>query len=264
MHDLLTGVTQTVGLGGMVDYHFENPEDMNRFMALMSMSGEFENADININGPNNIGMRLSPDQDMSDFMKLMEGDNQYILLYDTVESQIESINSEIKKAEELTDLRNMLKGEGGYEGIPGWMEDLEKTKMTVNHEISLANAAAAGGEGDGIDWSFVAAMAVGFAFGGFGGAAAGAALHEGIQAHDGGVFSGPTSGFPATLHGTEAVVPLPDGKTIPVSMSGGGLVFNNTFNLGGGSSRESAREKSRIIQDELRRNLGGASMRGRL
>ena len=42
MHDLLTGVTQTVGLDGMVDYHFENPEDMERFMALMSMSGEFE------------------------------------------------------------------------------------------------------------------------------------------------------------------------------------------------------------------------------
>ena len=265
MHDLLTGVTQTVGLDGMVDYHFENPEDMNRFMALMSMSGEFENADININGPNNIGMRLSPGQDMSDFMKLMEGDNQYILLYDTVESQIESINSEIKKAEELTDLRNMLKGEAGYEGIPGWIGDLEKTKMTVNHEISLANAAAAGGEAGGIDWSVVAAMAIGFGIGGCAGAAAGGVIHEGIEAHDGGVFSGPASGFPATLHGTEAVVPLPDGKSIPVSMAGGsGMVFNNTFNLGEGASRESAREISRIIQDELRRNLGGASMRGRL
>ena len=35
---------------------------------------------------------------------------------------------------------------------------------------------------------------------------------------DGGIATGPTSGYPATLHGTEAVVPLPDGKTIPVRL----------------------------------------------
>ena len=34
----------------------------------------------------------------------------------------------------------------------------------------------------------------------------------------GGVTSGPTTGYQAVLHGTEAVVPLPDGKTIPVEM----------------------------------------------
>ena len=34
----------------------------------------------------------------------------------------------------------------------------------------------------------------------------------------GGVLSGAKSGFDATLHGTEAVVPLPDGKTIPVNV----------------------------------------------
>lgn len=36
----------------------------------------------------------------------------------------------------------------------------------------------------------------------------------------GGVSSGPSSGYYALLHGTEAVVPLPDGRTIPVEMSG--------------------------------------------
>jgi hypothetical protein len=36
----------------------------------------------------------------------------------------------------------------------------------------------------------------------------------------GGIASGPTSGYTATLHGTEAVVPLPNGKTIPVEMAG--------------------------------------------
>jgi hypothetical protein len=37
-------------------------------------------------------------------------------------------------------------------------------------------------------------------------------------AADGGILSGPNSGYPATLHGTEAVVPLPDNRSIPVSM----------------------------------------------
>ena len=38
----------------------------------------------------------------------------------------------------------------------------------------------------------------------------------------GGVARGPQSGYNATLHGTEAVVPLPDGQTIPVEIKGGG------------------------------------------
>ena len=37
-----------------------------------------------------------------------------------------------------------------------------------------------------------------------------------VSAADGGVFSGPTKGYPATLHGTEAVIPMSDGKSIPV------------------------------------------------
>ena len=34
---------------------------------------------------------------------------------------------------------------------------------------------------------------------------------------DGGVLSGPRSGYSVTMHDTEAVVPLPDGRSIPVS-----------------------------------------------
>jgi hypothetical protein len=34
----------------------------------------------------------------------------------------------------------------------------------------------------------------------------------------GGILSGPMSGYPAQLHGPEAVVPLPDGRTIPVEL----------------------------------------------
>jgi hypothetical protein len=36
----------------------------------------------------------------------------------------------------------------------------------------------------------------------------------------GGIAKGPTSGYPAILHGSEAVVPLPNGKDIPVSFKG--------------------------------------------
>jgi len=41
-----------------------------------------------------------------------------------------------------------------------------------------------------------------------------------IYMKDGGIAAGPKSGYAATLHGTEAVVPLPDGKTIPVNIPG--------------------------------------------
>ena len=43
----------------------------------------------------------------------------------------------------------------------------------------------------------------------------------------GGVASGPNSGYPAMLHGTEAVVPLPNGRSIPVEMQGGAGSVNN-------------------------------------
>ena len=36
----------------------------------------------------------------------------------------------------------------------------------------------------------------------------------------GGILSGPLSGYQAMLHGNEAVVPLPDGKSIPVQNKG--------------------------------------------
>lgn len=41
---------------------------------------------------------------------------------------------------------------------------------------------------------------------------------------NGGIASGPKSGFLANLHGTEAVVPLPDGNTIPVKIDAGSIL----------------------------------------
>jgi len=86
---------------------------------------------------------------------------------------------------------------------------------------------------------------------------------------EGGVASGPTSGYPVTLHGTEAIVPLPDGRTIPVSIKGdvggrGGQVNNISINVsGGGNAREIAKAVSDEVSKVLRnRSRGGNFTRG--
>ena len=63
----------------------------------------------------------------------------------------------------------------------------------------------------------------------------------------GGVAKGPSSGYPAILHGTEAVVPLPNGKAIPVDMKGAGQNNNVTVNVaidGQGNARQDAQSDS--------------------
>ena len=64
------------------------------------------------------------------------------------------------------------------------------------------------------------------------GAAKGGVFSEGKKMYaTGGIARGPRAGYPAILHGTEAVVPLPDGKSIPVQMSGMGQNNNVTVNV---------------------------------
>ena len=45
----------------------------------------------------------------------------------------------------------------------------------------------------------------------------------------GGVAKGPGAGYPVMLHGTEAVVPLPNGKAIPVDLKG--AATQNNINI---------------------------------
>jgi hypothetical protein len=86
--------------------------------------------------------------------------------------------------------------------------------------------------------------------------------------NDGGVASGPKSGYPVMLHGTEAVVPLPDGRTIPVSIKGdvGGGGQTNNINIsvsGGGNARDIAKAVSDEVSKVLRnRSRGGSFTRG--
>ncbi len=86
----------------------------------------------------------------------------------------------------------------------------------------------------------------------------------------GGIARGPTSGYPATLHGTEAVVPLPDGRTIPVAIQGGMSGSSHTENVsftinvsGGGDSAKIAKAVSQEVQRAFRtRSRSGGYGRG--
>lgn len=57
----------------------------------------------------------------------------------------------------------------------------------------------------------------------------------------GGIANGPQAGYTATLHGTEAVVPLPNNKKIPVDLKGAGNQQNNvTVNVSTDGSVQSS------------------------
>ena len=73
----------------------------------------------------------------------------------------------------------------------------------------------------------------------------------------GGVASGSKAGYPATLHGTEAVVPLSGGRSIPVNMTGGAnnIVINISGDgapqTQGGDSEGLGKAIARAVQSEL-------------
>jgi muramidase (phage lysozyme) len=75
-------------------------------------------------------------------------------------------------------------------------------------------------------------------------------------AANGGVFSGPRSGYSATLHGNEAVVPLPSGDSIPVDMGG----MEDTFD----QQLELMEEQTASLEELLRTLRQGADISQRL
>ncbi len=83
--------------------------------------------------------------------------------------------------------------------------------------------------------------------------------------NDGGVVSGPSSGYPVTLHGTEAVVPLPDGKTIPVSLQGAGNMGggdNVSFNINVNGAKGDPKEIAKLVGQEVQRAFRTRSRSG--
>ena len=80
----------------------------------------------------------------------------------------------------------------------------------------------------------------------------------------GGIARGPSSGYPAILHGNEAVVPLPSGGSIPVQGNIGGGTNNVTVNVtvdsdgnarndasGEGQGQDLGKVVARAVQEEL-------------
>jgi hypothetical protein len=84
----------------------------------------------------------------------------------------------------------------------------------------------------------------------------------------GGIMSGPKSGFPAILHGTEAVVPLPDGNSIPVAIEGelgggGGGTFNINVSGANGDPEKIAKAVGKEVQRVFKsRSRSGGYGRG--
>lgn len=78
----------------------------------------------------------------------------------------------------------------------------------------------------------------------------------------GGIARGREAGYPAILHGTEAVVPLPNGNSIPVEMKNGGQSVNNvTVNVStegqtqSSSSGQDASNLGQVIAAAVQREL---------
>jgi len=86
----------------------------------------------------------------------------------------------------------------------------------------------------------------------------------GLKLAKGGVVSGPKSGYPAELHGTEAVVPLPDGRTIPVTIqSAGGLGGGETtVNINVSGANGDPRKIARMVGEEVGRLFKNRSRQG--
>jgi hypothetical protein len=79
-----------------------------------------------------------------------------------------------------------------------------------------------------------------------------------VYAASGGVYQGSKAGYPAVLHGNEAVVPLPDGKSIPISGGMGGNITVNVSANGamsstsdGGDMYEMGRTIAQAVQNEI-------------
>ena len=68
----------------------------------------------------------------------------------------------------------------------------------------------------------------------------------------GGIAYGPSRGYPAMLHGKEAVVPLPHGNKIPVEIKGAGGQQNNigiTVNIASDGSSSVSQDSPQSEQE---------------
>lgn len=104
-----------------------------------------------------------------------------------------------------------------------------------------AGAATGGGSGFGMGFGGMGMMRYGGVMDGY---------------SRGGIAAGPDKGYPAVLHGTEAVVPLPNNRSIPVELQGNtGGTNNVTVNV---TVSESGDTKNTTSDSQQGANLGNA------
>ena len=124
---------------------------------------------------------------------------------------------------------NKFSGTIGLLGAVAGEDEKVARIMTIVAKLQMANALM-----ERINIAKQAAMqaAGGSKFGAFfgaliGGRQGGIMSMHGRSYSQGGVADGPTSGYPAMLHGREAVVPLPNGRSIPVDIGKANMGTNN-------------------------------------
>ena len=72
----------------------------------------------------------------------------------------------------------------------------------------------------------------------------------------GGIAKGRQAGYPAVLHGTEAVVPLPDNRSIPVEMKGAGMGTQNNVTVNVSIDNEGRTQQNTQSDGAMGENLG--------
>ena len=169
----------------------------------------------------------------------------------TVRGNTGKIGENTKITGENTDVIDKALGSGGtFEtGLNKIMGEHGDKVLNATHMLtSLMSGGASTASmviGAVIQGFAAGATAGGGTGGSTGGGTAGGGFRYGGIAKDysiGGIARGPQAGYPATLHGTEAVVPLPNNKSIPVDLQGAGsqnnVVVNVSVNNEGGASED--------------------------
>ena len=68
----------------------------------------------------------------------------------------------------------------------------------------------------------------------------------------GGIARGPDSGYPVMMHGAEAIVPLPNNKSIPVDLRGAGQQNNVTVNVSVDSNGQASKDTQATNNDSAK------------
>jgi hypothetical protein len=172
-----------------------------------------------------------------------------------------------------------LKGKGGAVGsvLTAGMavsdyndiSDREKAGFMTPEEAKKAKSGVAGEAGGGIAGSLAGAAAgaalgsvvpvigtaiggiIGGILGGMGGGALGKAGGEAVSGHfaNGGIASGPATGYASMLHGTELVLPMKEGGGFKEGTAGMGELMK-MIGMGSNSSSSGSDEMAQLVKEQ--------------